>query len=96
MEIIGLDTIGIIFVMVAVATAIGFILTFGITIQFTKRQMIFISLFLLIAGMWTEAWLRETDDEFLLGAVMVILAFSLVFWGILKRRRRNAWKRNKS
>lgn len=89
MKVLGLDTIGIILLVIALAIMLTYILWIGWKFQFDKRQFGFLLLFTILFGMFLEAWLRETGDELLIGLALFGLVFMVFALGILKRRRRS-------
>lgn len=90
MTIHGLDTIALIFLAIALAIAITYILFYGWKFQFTKQQFGYLVLLMLIFGMFIEAWLRKTGDELLLIIVLVILMLLTSIRSMLGRAK---WRR---
>jgi hypothetical protein len=82
MIIAGLDTVAMIFLMLAVAMALGYILTKGINVEFTKSQFFYVVFALILFGMFLMAWLRETGDELLILITLVVVSILLT----IKRR----------
>lgn len=89
MNVLGLDTLGIILLVIALAIMLTYILWVGWKFQFEKRQFGFLLLFTILFGMFVEAWLRETGDELLIGLALFGLLFIVFILGVLKRRRRS-------
>lgn len=88
LEVIGLDTIGIVVLVGAVAVLLGYILVLGWNFEFTKGQFVYVTFFLLLLGMFVEAWFRETGDELLIGLAMGGMMLYLVLRWFAERRRR--------
>lgn len=88
MTIVGLDTLGLLLLMVAIAIMLTYILWYGWLFQFTKRQFGFLVLVLIMFGMFAEAWLRETGDELLIGLGLFVIALVLLLRGVFSRRKR--------
>lgn len=88
MEVIGLDTVGMVILLAAVAVGIGYILVIGWNFEFTKGQFIYVTFFLLLLGMFLEAWFRETGDELLVGLAMGGMILYLVLRWFAEHRRR--------
>lgn len=87
MIIAGLDTFGMIVLMIAVALFVSWILVNGINIEFTKGNFAYVVLFLILLGMFIMAWLRETGDELLIIIALFVLMFMLILKRILHGRR---------
>ena len=83
----GLDTVGLIILVIAVAVMLTYILWVGWKFQFTKRQFGFLFLFMILFGMFVEAWLRETGDELLIGLALFGLLFIIVILRTVRRRQ---------
>jgi len=88
MNIIGLDTVGLILLVLALAIMVTYILWYGWNFEFEKRQFAVLIFTLILFGMFVEAWLRETGDEILIGLGLFVLALLVIVWGIHRRRRR--------
>lgn len=88
MIVAGLDTIGMIFLMVAVALAVGYILLHGINVEFTKSQFFYVVFALILFGMFLMAWLRETGDELLILITLVVVSILLAIKRYIFGRRR--------
>lgn len=95
MEVIGLDSLGMIILLVALAVLIGYILVLGWNFEFAKGQFIFVVFFLLLLGMFIEAWFRETGDELLVGLAMFGMIGYLVLKWLLEKRRRS-WLKSRA
>lgn len=87
MIIAGLDTFGLIILVIAVAIFVSYILVSGINIEFTKSSFSYIVLVLILLGMFIMAWLRETGDELLIVIALFIATFLLVLKKVLHGRR---------
>lgn len=88
LEIIGLDSLGMVILIAAVAVFLAYTLYLGWNFEFTKNQFVFVVFFLLLVGMFVEAWFRETGDELLIGLAMLAMIIFLVIKWLLERRRR--------
>lgn len=88
MNIIGLDTLGLILLVLALAIMVTYILYYGWNFEFEKRQFGVLIFTLILFGMFIEAWLRGTGDEVLIGLGLFVLALLVIIWGIHRRRRR--------
>ena len=87
MNIIGLDTVGLIVLIIALAIMLTYILWIGWEFRFEKMEFGFLLLFTILFGMFVEAWLRETGDEILIGLALFGLVFVVVLRVLSKRRR---------
>jgi len=88
MNIIGLDTLGLILLVLALTIMVTYILWYGWNFEFEKRQFGVLIFTLILFGMFVEAWLRGTGDEILIGVGLFALALLVIIWGIHRRRRR--------
>jgi hypothetical protein len=88
MNIIGLDTLGLILLVLALAIMVTYILWYGWNFEFEKRQFAVLIFTLILFGMFVEAWLRGTGDEILIGFGLFVLALLVIIRGIGRRRRR--------
>ena len=88
MTIIGLDTLGLLLLIVALAIMLTYMLWYGWNFEFTKRQFGFLVLVLILFGMFVEAWIRETGDELLVGIALFVVAILLIIRRLLGRRKR--------
>jgi hypothetical protein len=86
LNIVGLDTVGLIIMVVAIAVMMTYILWIGWKFQFTKRQFGFLFVFMILFGMFVMAWLRETGDEILLAFTLFGLVFVIFLTKVLRRR----------
>ena len=91
MTIIGLDSLGMLFFIIALGVIISYILVMGWNFEFTQRQFVFVILVVMLLGMFFEAWFRETGDEVLIGFALFGLFAYLVLKWVLARRRRRRW-----
>jgi len=88
MTVIGLDALGMLFFIIALGVIIAYILVLGWNFEFTKGQFLFVTLVIMLLGMFFEAWFRETGDEVLIGFALFGLVLYLVLKWLLARRRR--------
>ena len=79
---------GMVILLAVLAVLIGYILVLGWNFEFAKGQFIFVVFFLLLIGMFVEAWFRETGDELLIGLAMIGMIVYLVIKWLFERRRR--------
>ena len=94
MNVQGLDTLGILVIVVAIAIMLTYILAIGWNFEFSKRQFTFLLLFTSLFGMFFEAWLRETGDELLIALAIFVLIMIIFISRILRRRHQRgarAW-----
>ena len=90
MNIIGLDTLGLILLVLALAIIATYILWYGWNFEFEKRQFAVLIFALILFGMFLEAWLRGTGDEVLISLGLFTLAVLVIIWGIGRRKRRRS------
>lgn len=88
MIVAGLDTVAMIFLIIAVSMAVGYILLHGINIEFTKSQFFYVVFALILFGMFLMAWLRETGDELLILLTLVVVSILLAVKRYIFGRRR--------
>ncbi len=85
----GLDTIGIIFLCVAIAIFLTWTLWNGWNMEFTKTQFAYLTLVLILFGMFIMSWLRETGDELLIMLGLFVVTFLVIVkWAFARRSRR--------
>jgi hypothetical protein len=75
--------------IVGISVLLTYTLWFGWNFEFNKRQFGYVICFLLVLGMFIEAWMRETGDELLLAIALVVMIVLIILLGIQRRRR---WK----